>query len=114
MVERLLYGWTYAQLASLVDNQPHLRLSHFGLRTGLSIDFLIEDLNAGSLTAILVRPKERIDESDFAPLKRFRALLEEKRFPDVQSLQSVILYCGQSVRRFDGIGAAVPLAFFWR
>lgn len=114
VVERLLYGWTYAQLASLVDNQPHLRLSHFGLRTGLSIDFLIEDLNAGSLTAILVRPKERIDESDFAPLKRFRALLEEKRFPDVQSLQTVILYCGQSARRFEGLGAAVPLAFFWR
>ena len=48
-------------------------------------------------------------EEDFVPFKKFRALVGDRH-----SVQNVVLYCGQSVQRFDGVGAAVPVAFLWR
>lgn len=109
IVRRLIFAWTWAQLASLTDNHPDWRLWHFALRTSLSIDMLLEHRSSGDLIAFRVLAQESVSEEDFAPLKKFRALVSDRH-----SVQNVVLYCGQSVQRFDGVGAAVPVAFLWR
>lgn len=107
VVRQLLTNWTWAQLATLTDNDPDLHLWHFALRTGLSIDLILEDANTGSLTAFQISTKENVTESDFTSLVKFRDLVKDRE------VQNVLLYCGQSLRRFDSIGTAVPLAFLW-
>lgn len=107
VVRRLLTNWTWAQLATLTDNDPDLHLWHFALRTGLSIDLILENANTGSLTAFQISTKENVTESDFTSLVKFRDLVKDRE------VQNVLLYCGQSLRRFDSIGTAVPLAFLW-
>ena len=107
VVRQLLTNWTWAQLATLTDNDPDLHLWHFALRTGLIIDLILEDANTGSLTAFQISTKENVTESDFTSLVKFRDLVKDRE------VQNVLLYCGQSLRRFDSIGTAVPLAFLW-
>lgn len=107
VVRRLLTNWTWAQLATLTDNDPDLHLWHFALSTGLCIDLILEDANTGSLTAFQISTKENVTESDFTSLVKFRDLVKDRE------VQNVLLYCGQSLRRFDSIGTAVPLAFLW-
>lgn len=94
-------------MATLTDNDPDLHLWHFALRTGLCIDLILEDANTGSLTAFQISTKENVTESDFTSLVKFRDLVKDRE------VQNVLLYCGQSLRRFDSIGTAVPLAFLW-
>lgn len=106
-VRRLLTTWTWAQLATLTDNARDLHLWHFALRTGLSIDLILEDARTGSLTAFQVSTRENVTENDFGALVKFRELVKDRE------VQNVLLYCGQSLRRFDSIGVAVPMAFLW-
>lgn len=106
-VRRLLTTWTWAQLATLTDNARDLHLWHFALRTGLSIDLILEDAKTGSLTAFQVSTRENVTENDFGALVKFRELVKDRE------VQNVLLYCGQSLRRFDSIGVAVPMAFLW-
>ena len=108
VVRRLISGWTYAQLAALIDHRPEWRLWHFAVRTGLVVEFLLENRRTGRLIAIRTSPSERAAPEDFADLVKFRALVPHRR------VSAALLYCGQSLRRFEGVGAAVPLAFLWR
>ena len=61
----MLTTWTWAQLATLTDNARDLHLWHFALRTGLSIDLILEDAKTGSLTAFQVSTRENVTENDF-------------------------------------------------
>ncbi len=108
VVERLISGWTRAQLGALIDQRPQWRLSYFALRTGLSVEFLLENAQTSDLTAIRTSTSERVDPGDFSDLARFRGLVRDRR------VACIVLYCGQSVQRLEGLGAAVPLAFLWR
>ena len=78
VVRQLLTNWTWATLATLTDNDPDLHLWHFALRTGLSIDLILEDANTGSLTAFQISPKENVTESDFTSLVKFRDLVKDR------------------------------------
>ena len=108
-VRRLLSGWTWAQLAALVDDDSPWALRHFALRTGLTVEWLLEHRENGRLIALQTSSKENVGPEDFSMLAKFRSLVGED-----QPVQSVLFYCGQSVRRYDGVGAAVPFAHLWR
>lgn len=108
IVRRLIAGWTWAQFAAMTDNRDDWKLWQFALRTGVSVELLLENQRTGTLLAIETSPRERDCAEDFANLNKFRSLVPDR---DVRCLR---LYCGQSVQRFDGIGTAVPLAFLWR
>lgn len=73
----------------------------------LSIDLILEDAKTGALTAFQVSTRENVTENDFGALVKFRELVKNRE------VQNVLLYCGQSLRRFDSIGVAVPMAFLW-
>ena len=108
IVRRLIAGWTWAQFAAMTDNRDDWKLWQFALRTGVSVELLLENQRTGTLLAIETSPRERACAEDFANLNKFRSLVPDR---DVRCLR---LYCGQSVQRFEGIGTAVPLAFLWR
>lgn len=108
IVERLIAGWTRAQLAALTDVRPEWRLWHFALRTGLSIPMLLENERTGALVAIETSSRESVAPEDFVRLRKFRALLKDR------PVTLLRLYCGQTVQSFDENEVALPLAFLWR
>lgn len=108
IVERLIAGWTRAQLAALTDVRPEWRLWHFALRTGLSIPMLLENERTGALVAIETSSRENASPEDFVRLCKFRALLKDR------PVTLLRLYCGQTVQSFDENEVALPLAFLWR
>lgn len=108
IVNRLIKGWIYAQLRSRTDNNADWKLWYVALRTGLSLDYLLENQETGALIALQCSSRESVSPEDFSTLKKFRLLVKDR------PVTSVLLYCGQSVQRFEGVGTAVPLAFLWR
>lgn len=108
IVERLIAGWTRAQLAALTDVRPEWRLWHFALRTGLSIPILLENERTGALVAVETSSRENASPEDFVRLRKFCALLKDR------PVTLLRLYCGQTVQTFDEGEIALPIAFLWR
>lgn len=68
----------------------------------------MENQDSGALIAIVLSAKETVRAEDFSCLQKFRSLFAER------TVTPILLYCGQSIQTFDGLGAAVPIAFLWR